>query len=163
MPEEKTLKKAKRDLAQGKRPSTAAGEFVREEIEHVRHGQHGARSPQQAIAIGLSKARRAGVPLPPPAPGRTSNRTRRAAKKDLAKGAGGGGTRAKSPRRSRAALAALKREGHHAASPKALAQHAERAAKRRSPRQRSRAAKTAAATKGPAVPSANRPGHDERS
>src|SRR3954464_10798955 len=77
MPEKKTLEKAKRDLKQGKSPTTAAGEFVKEEIEHVRHGKHGARSTKQAIAIGLSKARRSGVPLPPPREGATSERTRR--------------------------------------------------------------------------------------
>src|SRR5687768_8155015 len=79
MPEKTTVEKAKADLRAGKSPSTAAGEFVREEIEHIREGKHGARSPEQAIAIGLSKARRAGVPLKPPARGRTSARTRRSA------------------------------------------------------------------------------------
>ncbi len=79
MPEKRTMEKAKADLREGKRPSTAAGEFVREEIEHVRHGKHGARSPQQAIAIGLSKARRAGIPLPPPKKGQAQERTRRSA------------------------------------------------------------------------------------
>lgn len=66
MPEKEVVEQAKEDLKEGKSPSTAAGEFVHEEIEHVREGKHGARSPQQAIAIGLSKARRAGIPLPPP-------------------------------------------------------------------------------------------------
>jgi hypothetical protein len=67
MPEKKTLQRAERDRRQGKAPSTQAGEFVREEMEHIREGKHGARSAKQAIAIGLSKARRAGVPLKPPA------------------------------------------------------------------------------------------------
>jgi hypothetical protein len=71
MPEQETVRRAQRDLKEGKSPSTAAGEFVHEEIEHVREGKHGARSPQQAIAIGLSKARRAGVPLRPPKKGKT--------------------------------------------------------------------------------------------
>ncbi|HZA51119.1 MAG TPA: DUF6496 domain-containing protein, partial [Myxococcaceae bacterium] len=77
MPEKETVQRAKRDLQEGKSPSTAAGEFVREEIHHVREGKHGARSPKQAVAIGLSKARRAGVPLSPPKRGRTSARTRK--------------------------------------------------------------------------------------
>jgi hypothetical protein len=82
MPEKETMKRAREDLREGKSPSTAAGEFVREEIDHVREGKHGARSPQQAIAIGLSKARRAGIPLKPPAPGKTSESTRHKAEKD---------------------------------------------------------------------------------
>jgi hypothetical protein len=86
VPEQKTLERAKRDLKSGKRASTAAGEFVREEIHHVREGKHGARSTKQAIAIGLSKARRAGVPLAPPAPGRTSKRTRQSAERAYAAG-----------------------------------------------------------------------------
>ena len=63
MPEKKTLERARKDKAEGKAPSTQAGEFVREEIDHIREGKHGARSARQAIAIGLSKARRAGVDL----------------------------------------------------------------------------------------------------
>src|SRR6201999_430519 len=86
MPEENIKKRAMKDLREGKSPSTAAGEFVHEEIEHVREGKHGARSPQQAIAIGLSKARRAGVPLPPPAKGKTSESTRASAERDYRKG-----------------------------------------------------------------------------
>src|SRR5512140_1531558 len=86
MPEKTTMQQAERDLREGKSPSTAAGEFVREEIEHVREGKHGARSPQQAIAIGLSKARRAGVPLKPQAPGKTSAETRHKAEHDVEKG-----------------------------------------------------------------------------
>src|SRR6185437_13190634 len=86
MPEKSTVKKAKEDLREGKSPSTAAGEFVREEIEHVRHGKHGVRSPKQAIAIGLSKARRAGVPLPPHARGKAKPKTRKSAERDYKKG-----------------------------------------------------------------------------
>src|SRR6201981_1484155 len=86
MPERETMDRAKEDLREGKSPSTAAGEFVREEIEHVREGKHGARSPQQAIAIGLSKARRAGIPLKPPARGKTSASTRHKAERDYEKG-----------------------------------------------------------------------------
>src|ERR1700751_6247617 len=86
MPEKATMDRARKDLREGKSPSTAAGEFVREEIEHVREGKHGVRSPKQAIAIGLSEARRAGVPLPPPAKGKTSAETRNKAKRDYEKG-----------------------------------------------------------------------------
>src|SRR5438045_7428470 len=116
MPEKETLERAQEDKKEGKAPSTQAGEFVREEIEHVREGKHGARSAKQAIAIGLSKARRAGVDLPPPKRGKTSERSRKSAK--AAYDAGHGhphGT--SSPRRSRAIMRALKREGHSAASP----------------------------------------------
>src|SRR6266700_4518491 len=86
MPDEATTRNAKEDLKEGKSPSTAAGEFVHEEIDHVREGKHGARSPQQAIAIGLSKARRAGIPLKPPTKGKTSESTRQKAERDYEKG-----------------------------------------------------------------------------
>jgi hypothetical protein len=99
MPDKITAEKAKRDLAAGKSPSTAAGEFVREEIEHIREGKHGARSTKQAIAIGLSEARRAGVPLKPPAPGRTQPRTRRAAERAYEVGQGRRAPRAPSAQR----------------------------------------------------------------
>src|SRR6202035_5410971 len=89
MPEKETMQAAEQDLREGKSPSTAAGEFVREEIEHVREGKHGARSPQQAIAIGLSKARRAGIPLKPPAKGKTSETTKKSAERDYEKGQSG--------------------------------------------------------------------------
>src|SRR5262245_18113279 len=112
MPEQETLRRARQDKREGKAPTTQAGEFVREEIEHIRHGQHGARSAKQAIAIGLSKARRAGVKLPPPK-GRSSSSTRRRAAKDLR--AGQSRTRKTSTRRSRATSQALKREGRSAA------------------------------------------------
>jgi hypothetical protein len=106
MPEERTLRAAERDRREGKSPSTQAGEFVREEVEHVREGVHGVRSTKQAIAIGLSKARRAGVPLPPPKK-TTSKRIQKKAEQDLKAGAS---HRAKSPRRARATENALKRE-----------------------------------------------------
>src|SRR6202000_1857210 len=89
MPEQETVKRAERDLAEGKSPSTAAGEFVHEEIEHVREGKNGARSPQQAIAMGLSKARRAGVPLPPPRKGKTKESTRKNAEREYKAGQSG--------------------------------------------------------------------------
>lgn len=127
MPERKTIKRAKADLRRGKRPTTAAGEFVREEIEHVREGKHGARSTKQAIAIGLSKARRAGVPLKPPKKGRTSERTRHAAERAYEVGQGARKPRAPSSQRSRATSSALKREPKRAASRKSLSRHAKRA------------------------------------
>jgi hypothetical protein len=124
------LKKAQRDLRQGKSPSTAAGEFVHEEIEHVREGKHGARSTKQAIAIGLSKARRAGVPLPPPQKGKTSERTRKSAK--AAYDTGQGHPHGKpSAKRSRATLRALEGEPKSVASKSALSKQAKSAARRR--------------------------------
>ena len=131
MPERKTIRRARRDLHQGKSPSTAAGEFVREEMEHIREGKHGARSTKQAIAIGLSKARRAGVPLKPPAKGQAKARTRSSARRAYEVGQGRRKPRRPSARRSRAVLAALKREGHKAASRKALSSQARRTARKR--------------------------------
>jgi hypothetical protein len=122
--------RAREDLREGKSPSTAAGEFVREEIEHVRQGKHGVRSPQQAIAIGLSKARRAGVPLPAPAQGKTSDKTRKDAERDYNKGQSGSG-RDPEPRRSGAREEALKREPKNTASHAALSEQARSAARRR--------------------------------
>src|SRR5437762_8137582 len=144
MPEDETIERAHEDEREGLSPSTQAGEFVREEMEHIREGEHGARSSQQAIAIGLSKARRAGVKLPPPKRGKA--RTKRRAKRDLAKGRRGG-RKKPSPTRSRATRGALKRESRMAASKKALSRQAKRAASRRSARSRSAAAKKAARTR----------------
>jgi hypothetical protein len=132
VPDKRTTDKAKRDLAQGKRPTTAAGEFVREEIKHVRQGRHGARSPEQAIAIGLSKARRAGVPLPEQGPARTGRRPRRL--------------------RGRAATTrrALSLHAKRAARRRSAADRSrssKRAAATKGPRTRSRAAKRAASTR----------------
>ena len=131
MPEKKTLERARRDAREGKAPSTQAGEFVREEMEHIRKGKHGARSTKQAIAIGLSKARRAGVPLAPPKAGRTSPRTRSQAERDYEKGQTGEGRKKPSAKRSHAVRAALKREGRAAASKRALSKQARSAASRR--------------------------------
>lgn len=131
MPEKATTRRAKAALREGKRPSTAAGEFVREEIEHVREGKHGARSSKQAIAIGLSKARRAGVPLPPPGKGKAKKATRRSAARDYATGQGKRGKKAPSRKRSAAARGALKREGKSAASKRSLSRQAKSAAGRR--------------------------------
>src|SRR5437870_636030 len=121
MPEKETIERAREDAREGKAPTTQAGEFVREEIHHVREGKHGARSPEQAIAIGLSKARRAGVKLPPPPKGKARKKTRQSAKRALKRGRS-----AKRPSRTRARAIrrALKREGRKAASPRALARHA---------------------------------------
>jgi uncharacterized protein DUF6496 len=152
MPEKKTLQRAAKDKRQGKAPSTQAGEFVREEIHHVREGKHGARSTEQAIAIGLSKARRAGVKLPPPEKGQASQETRERAKHDVE--AGAKGKKSVSRTRSKATTTALKHEGHSAASHKALAHHAHTAARKRTAAERSAAARKAAKTKGPAKRSA---------
>jgi hypothetical protein len=152
MPEKQTVERARKDAREGKAPSTQAGEFVREEMHHVREGKHGARSPEQAIAIGLSKARRAGVKLPAPKKGTASARTRRAAKKALARGRRRMGT---SPTRSRAVRGALEREGRSAASHQALARQAHSAARKRSASSRSAAARKAARTKGAAGRSAS--------
>jgi hypothetical protein len=146
MPDEETIERAHEDKSEGKSPSTQAGEFVREEIEHIREGEHGARSPQQAIAIGLSKARRAGVKLPPPKRGKASAQTRKQAKRDVKRG---GARRKKKPSRtrSRATKRALKREKRSPASRKALSRQARSAARRRSARSRSAAAKKGARTR----------------
>lgn len=144
MPDNETLERAEEDKKEGKAPSTQAGEFVREEIEHIREGKHGARSAKQAIAIGLSKARRAGVKLP--ASKRASKEIKEQAARDLRK-ARSGGKKKVSAKRSRAASRALKREGHSAASKKALSRHARSAAAKRSAASRSRSAKKAAATR----------------
>ncbi len=144
MPEKETLRRAREDKREGKAPSTQAGEFVREEIDHIREGKHGARSTKQAIAIGLSKARRAGVKLSPPAKGEASERTRRSAKKALE--AGKHKTNPSS-KRSRAAEKALRGEGHTAGSKRALSRQAHTAARKRSAAQRSASARKAARTR----------------
>jgi hypothetical protein len=152
MPEKETLRRVARDKRQGKAPSTQAGELVREEIHHVREGKHGARSTKQAVAIGLAKARRAGVKLPPPGKGEASAETREHAKRDVA--AGKHPKKKVSPSRSRATRKALSREGHDAASKSALSRQARSAAKKRTASERSAAAKKGARTKGPAKRSA---------
>src|SRR5438067_9078450 len=145
MPEKETLDRAREDAREGKSPSTQAGEFVREEMDHIREGKHGARSTRQAIAIGLSKARRAGVKLAPPQKGQATARTRKQAARDSRKGR----TRPAKPsaRRSRAVRRALKREPRSAASRPALAKQARQAARRRSKRARSQQAARAARTR----------------
>jgi hypothetical protein len=147
MPEKKTRERARKAARQGKAPSTQAGEFVHEEIKHVREGKHGARSAKQAIAIGLSKARRAGVKLPPPKKGKASEETRAQAKRDNAKGKSSS-TKTPSAKRSRAAKKALQHEGGQAASKKALSRQAHASARTRGAASRSKAAKKAVRTKG---------------
>ena len=130
MPEQETLRRAREDEREGKVPTTQAGEFVREEMHHIREGKHGARSPKQAIAIGLSKARRAGVKLTPPARGRAKARTRRQAQRDYNKGQTRSARRP-NPKRSRAVSLALKRESRRSASHGALSRQARSAARHR--------------------------------
>lgn len=142
MPDKQTVQRARKDKREGKAASTQAGEFVREEMDHIREGKHGARSTEQAIAIGLSKARRAGVNLPPPADGKAS--TRKSANQALNRAHSHKKTSAK---RSRSERAALKREGHSAASKPALARHARKAASKRSAASRSASARKAARTR----------------
>ena len=146
MPEKQTMIRARNAKRQGKWPSTQSGEFVREEMHHIRQGKHGARSTKQAIAIGLSKARRAGIDLPPPKQGRVSENTRRKAKRDYENGRRGDIKAA--PRRSRAMERVLRREGRRAASKKALSRQARSASRRRTRIERSAAARQAAKTKG---------------
>jgi len=146
MPEKETIERAHEDAREGKSPSTQAGEFVREEIHHVREGKHGARSAKQAIAIGLSKARRAGVKLPAPKKGTASAETRRSAARAVRKGQSSR-KRKPSAKRSRAVRGALKREGHRAASRRALSSQARSAARRRTASSRSASAKKAARTR----------------
>ncbi|MER8388860.1 DUF6496 domain-containing protein [Mesorhizobium sp. M1428] len=147
MPDKKTIEKARKDKREGKSPSTQAGEFVHEEIDKIRRGEHGARSTQQAIAIGLSEARRAGVDLPPPKKGKVKESTRKSA--EYAYEAGQGERKPKRrPRVSKAVSKVLEHEPKSTASHEALAQQAKRAASRRTAEERSAAAKKAAETKG---------------
>lgn len=146
MPEKETLERARKDKAEGKSASTQAGEFVREEMDHIREGKHGAKNTKQAIAIGLSKARRAGVGLKPPKKGTTSAKTRKSAESAYRKGQSGK-KKATSARRSRAASRKLKEMPTSAASHTALSRHAKSAAKKRSASARSASAKKAARTR----------------
>jgi hypothetical protein len=130
MPEKETLERARADKRAGKSPTTQAGEFVREEIHHIREGKHGAASAKQAIAIGLSKARKAGVDLPPPRKGQASERTRKSAARAYKQGQSGRG-RKPSPKRASATRRALKGKGRAAASKLALSRQARGAARRR--------------------------------
>lgn len=153
MPDKRTTARARRDKRAGKASTTQAGEFVREEIHKIRRGQHGARSPEQAIAIGLSKARRAGVALRPPRKGKAKARTRRSAEYAYEAGQHKRKTHRR-PRVSRAVSRVLKHEPRSTASRAALSRHAKRAAARRTASERSGAARKAVRTKGPAGRSA---------
>ena len=146
MPEKETIDRAREDARDGKSPSTQAGEFVREEMHHVREGKHGAASTKQAIAIGLSKARRAGVELPAPSSEKTSARTKKQATRDLSKGQSHS-RRKPSAKRSRATLQALKKEGHSAASHQSLSKQARSAASKRSSAARHNSAVKASRTR----------------
>jgi len=136
MPDQETIRRAREDAAEGKSPSTQAGEFVREEIHHVREGKHGVRNSKQAIAIGLSKARKAGVKLPPPNGSASEKKENRARKS----------RRRPSANRSRATRRALKREGRSGASHRALSRQGRTAARRRTASARTQAARKAART-----------------
>ena len=151
MPDKETVRRSRRAKRQGKSPSTQAGVFIREEIHHIRDGKHGAKSAKQAIAIGLSKARRAGVDLPPPEKGTVPEKTRRSAKRAHKLGRGAPPRRRSTTRRKRATAQALRREGHAAGSHQALARQARSAWRHRTRAERSAAARKAARTKGPAV------------
>lgn len=153
MPTKRAMERARRDKREGKSASTQAGEFVREEMDEIRRGKHGARSAKQAIAIGLSEARRAGVDLPPPKKGTAKSRTRKSAEYAYEAGQGKRKTKRR-PRVSRAVTNALKREPRSAASHTALSRQAKSAASRRSAASRSAAARKAARTKGAAGRSA---------
>ncbi len=146
MPDKETIERAQEDAREGKSPSTQAGEFVREEMDHIREGKHGAASTKQAIAIGLSKARRAGVKLPPPKAATTSPQVRKKAERDYEKGQSNPGKKP-SAKRSRAVEEALQKEGHAVASHAALSKQAKQAAAKRSSSSRSQAAKKAARTR----------------
>jgi Family of unknown function (DUF6496) len=150
MPEKATLERAEEDKREGKAPSTQAGEFVKEEMDHIREGKHGSASTKQAIAIGLSKARRAGVDLPPTKKGRTSEKTRKSA--ESAYRAGHSSARKKKPsrKRSRATENALKGKPRKAASKKALSRQTHQAANRRGSAARKQSAQKALRTKGAA-------------
>jgi hypothetical protein len=153
MPEKRTVEKARKAKRAGKAPTTQAGEFVREEVHKIRRGEHGARSPEQAIAIGLSKARRAGVSLPPPKNGEVKESTRRSAEYAYEAGQHKRKTHRR-PRVSRAVSQVLKREPRSTVSRRALSRQASRAASRRTASERSAAARKAARTKGPTARSA---------
>ena len=153
MPTKRTIEKAREDKRQGKSASTQAGEFVHEEIDKIRRGKHGARSAKQAIAIGLSEARRAGVDLPPPKRGRTTERTRKSAEYAYEAGQGQRKT-VRRPRVAGAVKATLKKEPRSTVSRSSLSRQAKSAASRRTAADRSAAARKAVATKGAAGRSA---------
>jgi hypothetical protein len=153
MPDKRTIEKAAEDKREGKSASTQAGEFIREEMHKIRRGKHGARSPQQAIAIGLSEARRSGVDLPPPAKDKAKKSTRKSARYAYDVGQHKR-TPHRRPRVSRAVKEVLKHEPRSSASHAALSRQAKRVAAKRSAASRSASARKAARTKGAAARSA---------
>ncbi len=162
MPERKTVERARADKRHGKAASTQAGNFVKEEMDHIREGKHGAKNTKQAIAIGLSKARRSGVAVKPPGEGKASASTRKKAEHDLKAGSKTGNktgshasaSKESTAKRSKTTTRTLKKEGHSAASKSSLSKQAHSAASKRSSSERSSAAKKGAATKGAAGRSA---------
>ena len=146
MPNQATLKRARKDQAEGKSVTTQAGEFVKETIDEMRAGKIGARSTKQAIAIGLSKARRAGIDLPPPRKGKTSEKTRQSAESSYRAGQQDP-DRPVNPNRSKASTRALKREGHEAVSAESLSRQGKSAARKRTAAQRSASARKGAQTR----------------
>ncbi|HWD40028.1 MAG TPA: DUF6496 domain-containing protein [Fimbriimonas sp.] len=154
MPDKETIKKARELKREGKSASTQAGEFVKAEIDRIREGEHGARSTKQAIAIGLSEARRAGVNLPLPKKGKYSDEVREKAQHDLEKGKEDPDAKP-NPARSKAIIKALKKEGKNAASHAALSRQAKSAANKRTAAERSASAKKAAASRTPEERSAS--------
>lgn len=147
MPDKSTIKKALKDKEEGKSASTQAGEFVHDEIEKVKQGKHGVRNVKQAIAIGLSEARRAGIKLPAP----KDPALKKKAKQQEAKAASGEPV---SKKRSKAATEALKKEPTDTVSTEALSKQTKEAAKKRTAADRSASAKKAVKTKGPEARSA---------
>lgn len=158
MPERKTVERARADKRHGKAASTQAGNFVKEEMDHIREGKHGAKNTKQAIAIGLSKARRSGVAVKPPAEGKASASTRKKAEHDVKAGSKksshASASKESTAKRSKTTTRTLKKEGHAAASKSSLSKQAHSAASKRSHSERSAAAKKGAATKGAAGRSA---------
>ena len=152
MPRKETIEKARKDKREGKSASTQAGEFIHDEIDKIRKGEHGARSTKQAIAIGLSQARRAGVKLPPPKKGKYGEDVRKKAQQDLETGEH---PHKPNPRRSRARTKALKKEPKSVASHVALSRQAKSAARKRTKSERSASAKKAARSRTPAQRSAS--------
>jgi hypothetical protein len=147
MPKKETIDKAKKDKAEGKSASTQAGEFIKEQFDNIRAGKHGARSPEQAIAIGLSEARRAGVDLPAPDESKYGEEVAHKAERDLE--VGDEPAHKVSSKRSRASTKALQKEGSHAATKTAISRHSKTAAAKRTTEERHESAMKAVETKGP--------------
>ncbi|CAJ0771745.1 DUF6496 domain-containing protein [Ralstonia chuxiongensis] len=164
MPERKTVERARADKRHGKAASTQAGNFVKEEMDHIREGKHGAKITKQAIAIGLSKARRAGVAVKPPGEGKASAATRKKAEHDVKAGSKAGNktgghasaSKESTAKRSKTTTRTLKKEGHSAASKASLSKQAHSAASKRSSSERSAAAKKGAAGRSAAAKKAAR-------